>query len=299
MVTPNFLDLLDARFKNIWQEQYDRYPKRYETLLNVLKSDRAYEKHSAVTGFGAIPVKDELADITYDVRYQGYDKTYTHLTYARGFKIADEMIEDDLFNVMAQSPKAMGTAVGQTIETLAASIFNNGFDVTNYPGPNAMALLDTSHPSEDGSARTFDNIATAAALTHSTLAACRLRMRKMDDPRGFPILLDAKYVVVPPDLEETAKIIVMTDRKSGSANWDYNLLNNSGLEVIVWPHLSSTTAYFMMCPKGQHKINWYWRKRPEFERDKDFDAGAAKWKTRMRLSYGWDNFRGIDGNAGA
>jgi phage major head subunit gpT-like protein len=300
MLTSQFADLIDPAFRKEYWGEYNDYPKVMEQVFNVLSSDRNYEKTTGVSGLGLVPQKKENEDVIYDDSVQLYDKTYTHTTYGLGFKISQEMIEDDLTNAMMRRPQALARSVAQTRETLAAGHFNNAFDGTNYPGPDGKALCSTTVDPHPGyGAATYANSATGAALSHTAVMAARKRMMKVQDHRGLYVQLDPKILLVPVDLEEDAYIITKTERVPGSANWDKNLLDNKGLESIVWRYLTSTTAWFILSPKQQHELTWFDRIKPQFQRDSEFDKDVAKWKTRFRCSSGWNDWRGVDGNAGA
>ena len=51
-----------------------------------------------MSGFGAAPVKDEGAAITYDDAQEAYTARYTHETIALGFSITEEAVEDNLYD---------------------------------------------------------------------------------------------------------------------------------------------------------------------------------------------------------
>jgi len=56
----------------------------------------------------------------------------------------------DLFNVIAQKPKALARGLRNKIEYDSSDIFNNASEITNNTGADGVALSDASHPREDG-----------------------------------------------------------------------------------------------------------------------------------------------------
>jgi hypothetical protein len=42
-----------------------------------------------------------------------------------------------------------------------------------------------------------------------------------------------------------------------------------------------------------------WREKLSFKNETDFDTDVAKYKGRMRFSYGWSDHRGIIGSDGS
>ena len=61
--------------------------------------------------------------------------------------------------------------------------------------------------------------------------------------------------------------------------------------------LESDTAWFVM-DSTRHELNFFWRVRPEFKREEDFDTLVAKYRGYMRYSYGYSDWRGIVGSKG-
>ena len=49
---------------------------------------------------------------------------------------------------------------------------------------------------------------------------------------------------------------------------------------------------------SRHELNFFWRVRPEFKREEDFDTLVAKYRGYMRYSYGYSDWRGIVGSQG-
>jgi hypothetical protein len=101
---------------------------------------------------------------------------------------------------------------------------------------------------------------------------------------------------VPIDLEKTAHLIVDSSLRQGTADNDANFYKGS-LKIISWIYLTSTTAWFLVDSKLK-ELNWFWRIKPEFKQDDAFDTDEALFKTRMRLSKGFSDWRGVWGSAG-
>jgi hypothetical protein len=84
--------------------------------------------------------------------------------------------------------------------------------------------------------------------------------------------------------------------RPGTANNDLNIYKGM-FDIMAWEYLSSTTAWFLLDQRN-HLLTWYWRIRPEFKTDNAFDSDAALYKTRVRFSYGWSDWRGTWGSKG-
>jgi hypothetical protein len=110
-------------------------------------------------------------------------------------------------------------------------------------------------------------------------------------------------LIVPPALEDTAIRVTQSDRASGTANNDTNkYLNCYGLQIVVMDYLGaaaggSDTQWFLQ-DGSRHELNFFWRIRPEFKWEEDFDTFVAKYRGYMRYSYGVSDWRGLIGATG-
>ena len=141
------VDTLDANLGDIWLDGLDAWDEEYSQVFNVLNSDKQSEKDSYMSGFGVMPQKQEGVAATYDTVYPGIAETYTHLTYALGYELTEEAVEDNLrtpetFN---KYPEALDRSAKETVEVTAANVFNNGFSTTGFDG---KVLFATDHPLE-------------------------------------------------------------------------------------------------------------------------------------------------------
>jgi hypothetical protein len=287
-------DSLDPGFKTVFYQEDKAYPMFMEMLFNVKNTNLLTEKESKITGVGLIPRKTEGGAAEGDQRYQGYDKSYTQLFYSLEVECTREMLAYDLHGNMKNLPKAMKRSTNATVETIAANHFNRHIN-GSYLGPDGVVLCSNSHPNNHTSA-VHDNLSTAGSMTHTTIADMRLLQRKMKNEAQIPELLSMDYLLVPLDLEETARIITGDHYKSGSANYDVNILNGMGLKILPNPYITVTTAYWLISKNNY--MNWFWSARPEFNRDKGVSEQVAKWYVYFACVSGWTDFRGIVGNNG-
>ena len=84
--------------------------------------------------------------------------------------------------------------------------------------------------------------------------------------------------------------------RSGTADNDANPYKGQ-FKIIDWLYLTSTTAWFLI-DTSEHELNWFWRKRPDFKSDELFDTEYAVYKSTMRFSRGWSDWRGVWGSQG-
>ena len=295
-IRANFGDTLAPELAAVFFDRYEAEPEMMPTIFNVKTSDRDNEQESAISGFSLLSQTSELGALDYEDPNQMYKTIYTHLKYTKGFKVSRELHEDDQHNTIKSMPQALGKAAKRTQEYYAASVFTNGFSTSYTSYGDAKPLFSTSHPRADGGTAQSNASSTGITLSEENLETARIAVRKQLDDKGMKIVVRPSKLVVPIELEKTANIIVNSTMRPGTANNDYNMYKG-GFDVQAWEYLTSTTAWFLM-DKMMSLLTWYWRIRPEFKQDNSFDADAALYKTRVRFSYGWSDWRGLWGSKG-
>lgn len=290
----NFGDLLEPGLRKIFDDKYNEIPEVFSSIFHVDSSNVDVERDSAVTGFGLLTQTAEGGAITYEDPIQMYDVSYVHLKYTKGFKVSEELVEDDRYNVIKKKPAALAKAARRTAEYLAAQVFNNGF--SSGTGGDGKYLFSTAHPRADGGTAQSNASSTGITLTETNLNTALLAMRGQLDDKGQKISVKADTIVVPPALEKTAQILTNSKMRPGTADNDFNYYEGM-LKIVSWDWLSSTTAWFLL-DSSEHELHWFWRIRPEFKQDTSFDTGMALYKTRFRSSRGWSDWRGTYGSAG-
>jgi len=304
-ITPNFLDLLDSRFKKIFYEAYGEKETVYDKLFGIINSTKAYEKFSHVSGFGTFNYTPELQTIPSEVRVQGYDKELTAVKFAKANTVSTEAIRDDLFNIMDNGMAALGRSARATLEELGVSIFNNAFSTTavdvcgysyNPTGPDAVALCDNSHPRSPADASLCDNL-QALALTSDNLASAAVLMEQFVDEKGVLINAQPDTLIVPEELRRTAWQIVNSDYEFDAANVMNANYFRGRYDVVVWPYLTSTKDWFLVDSTLMKQfLMWVWRDPLEFTHENVLGVDGQTWRAKFRCSYGFTNWRWIVGN---
>lgn len=293
---PNFADTLAPELAEVFFDRYEAEPEMMPTLFKVKTSDRDREIESAVSGFSLLIQTAELGPLDYEDPNQMYRTTYTPLKYTKGFKVSQELVEDDQHNVIRSMPEALGKAAKRTQEFYAASVFNNGFTTANTSYGDAKPLFSTLHPRADGGTAQSNANSTGITLTETNLETGRIAFRKFLDDKGMRFMSNPTCLLTGVDLEKTAMILAKSTMRPGTANNDYNIYQGM-FDVKVWEYITSTTAWFLLDMRN-HLITWYWRIRPEFKQDNAFDSDAALYKTRVRFAFGWSDWRGSYGSKG-
>jgi phage major head subunit gpT-like protein len=296
-ISDNFGKLLAPGLRKIFFETYAEVPEQFSKVYKVNKSTKAKETDYGLGAFGDWTERATNLDaVAYDTLSPGLERTYTHKAFTKGFMIERELYDDEQYRQINKFPAAMARSGRAFVEKEAAKTLINGFTVSGYDG---VPLFSNSHPLVD-STGVLDNL-TTGALTDGNLKLAMQLMREQVDEAGNLINATAKKLIVPPALEYTAKAIVNSDLTSGT---DYNDVNTvkGALEIVVYDYIGaaaggSDTAWYLVDP-SLCELNFFWRIKPEFKWDEDFDTFVAKYRGYMRFSYGYSDVRGIVGSTG-
>lgn len=281
-----------------WGQVYDAHETEYDDLYEVDDSDKAYEEDVQITGFGLAPYKAEGAPLQYDSEIQGGVQRYTHLAYALGYKVTFEELRDNLYEVVSmRRAKANAFSIAQTIENVAAAPYNDAFTGAVFTFPDGTSLVDTAHVNATGG--TFSNeLSPGALFTEVSCEDLIIQIMGATNDRGLLINLMAQSLHVPRQEWFNANRVLKSVLQSDSANNNINVLKATNAipkGIKVNHYFTGTHDWFLRtnCPNG---MQMFWRDRPMFDQDNDFDTKNAKAATYMRLSVGATDPRGIYGS---
>ena len=292
--------LLWPGVKAIWGQVYDEHPVEYTDLFEVDDSDKACEQDVQVTGFGLAPVKGQGASLQYDSEEQGWVTTYTHVPYALGYAVTHEEMMDNLYKeVAARRAKANAFSINQTIENVAAFLYNNAFVNTYYSMPDGLSLINSAHVNATGG--TFSNALTPAAdLSEAALEDLTIQVMGATQDRGLLISVMPRSLHVSRFEFYNANRILKSTLQSDTANNNINVLKsvNAFPEGIKLNHYFTAPNAWFVRTNIQNGMKFFWRERPKFDQDNDFNTKNALAATYMRFSLGATDPRGIYGSNG-
>ena len=284
----------------LWGQLYEEHPVEYTDLYDQLDSEKAYEIDVQITGFGLAPIKGQGAAITYDSEVQGPTTTYQHIAYALGYQVTYEELQDNLYEeVSKRRVKANAFSMRQTIENVAAFLYNNAFATTYFMTADSAALCSTSHVNTTGG--TYSNVLNPAAdLAESSLEDMAVQIMGTQNDRGLYISINPMSLHIARQEWFNANRILKSVLQPDTASNNINVLNATNAfpgGVKMNHYFTSAHAWFVRtdAPNG---MQMFWRQRPEFDQDNDFDTKNAKAASYMRLSVGCTEPRGIFGSNG-
>ena len=277
---------------------YDEKTMQHAKVFDMSGSDMAYEEVVEGTSYGLAAVKNEGSSILYDDREQTNVAKFTALTTGLGAKITREAIEDDKYESPSRiSARLIGQSLRHTKETMGFQVLNRGFD-SSYTGADGKELFATDHPTRYGDQQ--NELTTAADFSEASLEDLMILIKRARNARGLRIELRSACLIVPTDLMFDVERTLNSTLRPGTDFNDVNATKSMGMtpEVVVSEFLTDTDAWFIKtnAPNGLMGFN---RRKAALENDNDFDTENFKIKGTERFSFGWADWRGVYGTAGA
>ena len=281
--------LLEPGLRKIFFETYKEKAEQYSKVFNILSSTKAIETDARMGGFSLWNEKGTLDSTEYENLTKLDTTTYKHTTYSKGFQVEKELVDDEQYSQINKASKALARVARATIETKTASVLNNAFTVNG--GFDGVPLISASHVRSDGG--TTSNAIGALALSEANLEVAMKLASEQVDERGIKIQMMPDILIVPRALEYTAEKIIKTVNMPGGNNNDINPMQGK-FRIVVMDYLTDNDAWFLV-DSTMNPLNFFWREKLSFKNETDFDTDVAKFKGRMRFTYGFSDFRGILG----
>lgn len=296
MFRGGFSNLLAPGYRKVVFETYKERPIEGTKLVNMNTSKRAYEEDFMLAGFGTLQPKVEGGPIVYQDIKQGTPKRYVWTTYALGFRITQEMMDDDLYAIMGNKlAKALGRSARNNAEVVMASVFNNAFN-TSYSGFTSGESLLGAHTTLRG-ASVRNSPATAADLSLPALQAALENFHGLTDESGLPAMFIPKTLVFSVGDYWTAHQILKSQFLPGGSLNDINQVANEGIMPFLSHYMTDPDAWYLLADNND--INYFERRPFTFANTDDFETGDAKFKGTRRNGAGWGDWRGVYGSQGA
>ena len=284
----------------VWGQMYAEHMEEYTDLYTVLDSDKAYETDVQVTGFGLAPVKPETQSVSYAGELQGGITNYVHIPYGLGYIVSFEELRDNQYEVVSQRrAKANAFSMRQTVENAAAFLYNNAFSTTYFTTWDGLSLISSAHLNASGG--NFSNALTPGAdLSETALEDMCIQIMGAQGDTGLLISIMPRSLHVHRSEWFNANRILKSVLQSGTSNNDINVLKatNSIPEGIKINHYFTAPHAWFLRTNAPNGMQFFWRDRPEFSQDNDFDTRNAKAASYMRFSMGCTDPRGIFGSNG-
>lgn len=293
-----FPDSLDPVFRKQVPENFNRPDDLIPILYGMEGSDRAEERLTSISGLPNFP--RFTGAVTYRGPDEGFDVTATHVNYAMGVQINQELWEDDQHGQIKKIFAGFGRSAFNTRQVDAALLLNGAFTTTIefFSHSEGVSMCNNSHTTTVSGVSTasgFDNLSTAG-LSATALTADRYTFRLFKDFQGNFIDEVPDLLFVPAELDDEASVINRTSTGLDTSAGDINV-QKGRYQIVSSVHLTDANNYFV-ANKRLMKDSFVWYDRVKFNSDRmeAFDTYNFKGRARMRYSYLWLFWQAILGH---
>ena len=303
MATPmrstDFRSVVEPILNEVFDGVYDQRSDEWKMVFREQKGiPRNYHEEPVLYGFGAAPELPDGMAVSYQSGGVLFLQRYLYKVYGLAFALTKVLVEDgDHIRIGQTYAKHLAQSLIETKETLSANVLNRAFN-SSYVGGDGVSLIATNHPIVSG---TFSNqLATAAALSQTSLEQMLVQIRNAVDNNGKRIRLNPTQIVSGPSNVFQAEVLLKSVLRTGTADNDINPIKSMGLLAKGQANLSritSTTAWWVQtdAPEGMKLLM---RRGLEKSMEGDFETDSMRYKATERYIPGWTDWRTVYGTAG-
>lgn len=235
-----------------------------------------------VGNFDAIPEGGE-----YKSASAGESKeVYQLAKYGKKIGFSWEMLINDDLSAFTRIPQMIANKSAQKQSDIVYGILTANADMSD-----GVALFHSTHGNLAG---------TASAITAAAMGLARAAMRKQKDPNGDFINVMPKYLVIGPDKETEAEMLIHA-LIVATKTTDTNVFRDS-VTIIVEPRLTGNQWYLVADPNSIDTIEYAFLDGEQelfTEQRISFDVDGLEVKARMVFAAKAIDWRGMYKNAGA
>ena len=293
---------LDGDINKIYTNTLVAYEREYPAIAQVANAPAGgHYTEAELSGLGHLETKHQGQSINFDIPVEGNEKSITYVSYAKGFQITEEGIQDDLFGNFKKLPESLARSAAIKPDIVFFNtIFNNGFGTTtSWDGDY---IFDTDHHKLYlGTTATGNEPATPSDLTETSLQEAFEYGWNATDHAGMPVYLDPEIVLVAVANTWQVNKLWKDSGQIGSANNDSNTVAPTN-GIISWRpfisrFLTDADAWFLLFKQRDCRL--WWKKQATLESMDDFYTGNAMWKATERFAAFTMDWQGMWGNPGA
>lgn len=272
-ITPSTLSFLFNQFDTRYQEAYRKSPEPWWSKVAT--------KVPSGTEFNTYAWSSRVAQLKKWVGERqarsiaAYSQTVTNDHFEETIRVDRDKIEDDQYGVYSFAIDDLARAAKKFPDTLVLSQMRTGQSISSFDGVN---FFDASHPvdkfaGQSGTSAVQKNYwSSGKALTLDNYQDVRATMMNYVGEDNLPLGVIPRLLVVPPQLEVTAKLICEAESVAPGTlgavtqvGANTNVLRGTA-EVVVIPELAvdATTWYLVDNTRSINPFVFQERKAPEF-----------------------------------
>lgn len=213
-------------------------------------------------------------------------------------QITANTIRDNLYkDSWPRASLAGKDSMRQAKNVEGAAILNNGFN-TLYPVSDGQPLFSTAHPVNGNTVP--NTFAVPTQLNETALQDAIIGIQKFLSAAGLRIALTSQKLIVPPELQFTANVLLDSKYRTATANNDINAMYN--LSSVPYGYatnqfLSNPNAWFLLTDET-NGFKYYERDPLTIDMFTDTTTRNLNVTFVERYSFGCSNWRAAYGSQG-
>lgn len=234
-ITTSVLEALNTTVRANFFAAVEKVPVWHPRVASMVQSGGKGNTYPLIASPGQVRewVGDRVLNALQLGSYQIFNKPY-ELT----FGIDRDDLEDDSTGMLTMSTQSVAEKFARHPDRMIAQIISD-----NPTGLDGVALFSATHPRnpvKPVTGENFANLFTAKPLNAANLAAVRAAMMTIPGPDGDILAIDPRVIIVPPELEVTARQIAFSAFVPSAAGTATQSNVMQGMyEVLVIPQLSA------------------------------------------------------------
>jgi hypothetical protein len=275
-------------------KDYAAQPKWWKPIVvEVPVRDMKQQERIRLNDFASLSLVSENSAYA-NLAWDDAKETYTPAKRGNIVYVTLETIINDDLRAVQSIPKKLARAAGVTINEFVASLFtaNSGEGPTMADGNHVFDAVN--HQGNLGS----------TALDATSFGAGMAAIAKMTDTAQKRMGLVGKWLLIPPDLEQTAFTLLYSQLKPGGSDNDMNFFQGRAQYIVV-PNWTDANNWYLVADPGQIELIEIGyldgQDAPELLVQDDPTAGtvftndAISYKVRWIFGGGWLDYRGAYG----
>ena len=302
----NFGKLLYPGLSKIFFNEYANPESEYNQVFKIQSHNEYFLRKGRMMGLGPFRQKAESSFIQMDAGKWLSEKEIYFPTYALGYGVSWEMIEDDMYGQIEKFSAALGESAQVSKELISWNILNTA-DSAARVGLDGEPLLSTNHVTGDG-VTVMNNVSTEA-LSQAALESALTYFEKIVNERSEPTpFRGPKLLLIPPELKWKAKELLLSEYKPEFAveptsqykdtRNSINTLADEDIQYKVIHWLAKPDMWFMV-DKNKHDLLGINRRNVSFDQTQDPKSTDSIYYATFRFQSDFFDFRGVTGYLGA
>lgn len=251
-LTQSNLDLIFRSANLQFQEVVMNTPTWYSRISNTINVTGASVTYAWLD---RLPVMRKWLGNRQITAASTLSKTVVHEPWEQTCALMREDVMNDNLGIFSNVVRAQAQQSAKWPDVLFATLFGTLGTVNGYDG---VPVYSTSHPLLNGAngvptGVTQSNLFTSTDLTYSNYIRVRTEMMSWNGADGQPLGIVPNLLVVPPQLEGQAKLVLQSDFLAQGP-----LTGSAGASNAPTTNVYKGTAEILVVPQLAYKPNNWW-----------------------------------------